>query len=56
MTSFYSLSAQLLKIISSIQGRYMGSTKLTYITYLQSHFSNVIFFFLLLIPERDCKR
>lgn len=28
MTSFYSLSAQLLKIISSIQGRYMGSTKL----------------------------
>lgn len=28
MTSFYSLSAQLLKISSSIQGRYMGSTKL----------------------------
>lgn len=45
VTSFYSLSAQLLKIISSIQGRYMGSTKLTYNTYLQSHFSNVIFFF-----------
>lgn len=28
MTSFYSFSAQLLKISSSIQGRYMGSTKL----------------------------
>lgn len=53
VTSFYSLSAQLLKIISSIQGRYMGSTKLTYITYLQSHFSNVIFFSFLFTDSRE---
>lgn len=58
VTSFYSLSAQLLKIISSIQGRYMGSTKLNihYIFTVPLLKRDFFFLFFLLIPERDCKR